>query len=393
MNIHIDPDIEADITQMFDKSGTPHAVVVIKQCFSIPLNDNEQPKPLAKNWSLFYEDIFVDEPGISPTLFENDFVLKKQKCDIVVNAKAYSTQAQAKEASFLVGFRVNDCNKTAEVTNEQSKSVEKSQTEPVWLHYGSTWGGTWQTKKQETVVFTDNPVGKGYVPKKYQDIRNNATLPAVLYPNTRSGAIDPETLQPCAFSTLARNATPRLGYAGTYDDTWYNEVFPLLPTDFDERFFQCVPEDQQIPFPVGGEIVKFISLHPTKSRISFNLPTLMMPVVLKDAQANLYKPIPVVDTIQFDLEKQEFALVWRCQHPLKRSLREIEVAIIGNIDQATCEGLLDCAGGGCGDTGGEPCCGGCAEGEECEGDDTAKSKHKHSSGSQAQAVHTYEPQA
>ena len=37
-----------------------------------------------------------------------------------------------------------------------------------------------------------------------------------------------------------------LSYAGTYDQNWLDNVFPFLPADFDERYYQAAPEDQQI---------------------------------------------------------------------------------------------------------------------------------------------------
>ena len=43
--------------------------------------------------------------------------------------------------------------------------------------------------------------------------------------------------------------------AGTYDQKWLDEKFPFLPEDFDKRYFQSAPEDQQTDTLEGGEPV------------------------------------------------------------------------------------------------------------------------------------------
>src|SRR5215469_9031201 len=42
---------------------------------------------------------------------------------------------------------------------------------------------------------------------------------------------------PAGFGFIAANWLPRLSFAGTYDRAWDDERKPLLPTDFDRRFF------------------------------------------------------------------------------------------------------------------------------------------------------------
>jgi hypothetical protein len=60
--------------------------------------------------------------------------------------------------------------------------------------------------------------------------------------------------------------------AGTYDDKWAKERQPLLALDFDERFYQCAPPDQQTKgFLVGGELIELINMTPS-GRLSFRLP-------------------------------------------------------------------------------------------------------------------------
>ena len=55
--------------------------------------------------------------------------------------------------------------------------------------------------------------------------------------------------RPMAFGPIGRGWPSRIRYAGTYDQNWIDNVFPFLPDDFDTRYFQCAPEDQQIAVP------------------------------------------------------------------------------------------------------------------------------------------------
>ena len=57
--------------------------------------------------------------------------------------------------------------------------------------------------------------------------------------------------KPMALGPLGRGWSSRARYAGTYDQQWLDDVFPFLPKDFDVRYYQAAPEDQQIPLPKG----------------------------------------------------------------------------------------------------------------------------------------------
>ena len=80
--------------------------------------------------------------------------------------------------------------------------------------------------------------------------------------------------QPAGFGVVASHWMPRLKYGGTYDAAWQKNRFPLLAADFDPRFFQCAPEDQQAALR-GGETVELTNLTPD-GRLTFELPRLWL---------------------------------------------------------------------------------------------------------------------
>jgi hypothetical protein len=74
------------------------------------------------------------------------------------------------------------------------------------------------------------------------------------------------------FGPFVRVWMPRRKHAGTYDAAWEKERQPLPPRDFDERFHQCAPEDQQVPgYLRGGESVELFNLSPS-GYLKFALP-------------------------------------------------------------------------------------------------------------------------
>ena len=74
------------------------------------------------------------------------------------------------------------------------------------------------------------------------------------------------------FGAVASYWAPRNAYAGTYDGAWIEKRKPLLPADFDPRFFHFAPIDQQFDRSLrGGEPVELVNLTP-QGRVVFELP-------------------------------------------------------------------------------------------------------------------------
>lgn len=156
-------------------------------------------------------------------------------------------------------------------------------------------------------------------------------------PNTEelSGTVkNPQgNYRPMAFGPIARSSTSRAKYAGTYDQNWIDNVFPFLPADFDERYYQSAPEDQQIDYPLGGEEVVLLNLTPA-GRAEFKLPTIDMPVTFyyknseeKETKANL-------DTVIIEPELNRFIFAWRSTIPLKKNMFEMAQVVVGTMPRA-----------------------------------------------------------
>src|SRR5262249_4586541 len=127
-------------------------------------------------------------------------------------------------------------------------------------------------------AYLPNPVGRGW----HKHLKS-AWVDGQPLPNTEelgqpisspSGKYKPVALGP-----LGRGWPQRAHYAGTYDDQWLADVFPFLPKDFDERYYQAAPSDQQVDWPKGPLQVVLSNLTPDSVR-HFELPSFDSPVTV-----------------------------------------------------------------------------------------------------------------
>jgi hypothetical protein len=193
------------------------------------------------------------------------------------------------------------------------------------IDYDCAFGGVDDTNPKNPVTFLANPVGVGFHRKQKSALGN-------VLPNTeetrRRIRSHRRKAKPMAFGPLGRSWPPRARFAGTYDQEWLDERAPFFPDDFDYRYFQAAPSDQQIPFPQGGEQVVLTHLTPT-ARLRFRLPDLDMPVLLIPYRGEDIQTAAVADTLFFEPDLERFSVTWRVSWPLRRNAFDMREAIVG----------------------------------------------------------------
>lgn len=245
-----------------DRSGAEVWLVVVKCTYDIAPDGSteiaaEQPPVLR---IAQYNTV----PGGSSLRFDADMNLTKTATDIVVAGHAYAPGGDAVE-SMDVGVRVGPVRKVLRVSGDRTWSgFGPSAPEPFLtmpLVYERAFGGV-DTKSSQPDRAWDwrNPVGTGFAVSR-EHLRGVA-LPNVEYPGELVSSWK-DRPRPAGFGPIDRPWQPRAGFAGTCDERWANDRHPLAPEDFDDRFFQCVPQDQQAPgFLRGGEPVVLHHLTP-----------------------------------------------------------------------------------------------------------------------------------
>jgi hypothetical protein len=154
-----------------------------------------------------------------------------------------------------------------------------------------------------------NPVGLGFAASGSNKNFTGLPVPNML-PVDASFQRPTSSAPVVGFSWIAPNWEPRVDLAGTYDDAWLKNRMPNLPDDFQDRFFNAAPVDQQLKNPIqGGEVVQVENATP-KGRLEFTVPkeTLRLSVCLGD---DLLEQEMRCDTAIVHAEKQWLSLVWR----------------------------------------------------------------------------------
>jgi hypothetical protein len=124
------------------------------------------------------------------------------------------------------------------------------------------------------------------------------------------------------FGATPREAKPRRALAGTYDERWQRERAPLLPEDFDERFFLAAfPELVAVPHLIGDErvIAEGVSMLGT---LDLRLPGLRLQVeVFVGREAD--RGPALLDTVVLEPEVEHLTLVWRRRVPCPLGIQDL----------------------------------------------------------------------
>ncbi|HYO56488.1 DUF2169 domain-containing protein [Archangium sp.] len=218
------------------------------------------------------------EPGRSSLLYDVELTSFKLATDVLLHGHAYAPGGRPVKR-LEVGMRVGSVVRSLLVWGnrfwrKRSGTLVLSEPEPftrMSLSYENAQGGSESGEGPEpTACERRNPVGTGFATRVERLVDQRA-------PNIE----DPRAMitswqdrpRPAGLGPIARDWSPRLERAGTYDERWQRERHPLPPNDFDERFHQCAPDEQQVPgFLKGGEPVLLLNLFPHTERLNFTLP-------------------------------------------------------------------------------------------------------------------------
>lgn len=330
----------AGYTLGLDKTGAEHVVVAVKGTFTLP-RTGEVARLAETQVPLVDADLFTGEPGRSATLVECDYVLEKPRCDVLLNGSAYAPGGRPTERT-VVGLQVGGWRKAFAVWGDRvwrSAAVDYTPSAPVRferipISYDNAFGGTDDRTRDPAQIrsYLPNPIGRGW----HHHIRRELVIdsPVSNTEEMNDPVRDPKgSYRPMAFGPIGRGWPSRIRHAGTYDQDWIDNVFPFLPADFNTRYFQSAPEDQQIAPPHGGETVVLVNLTPDGRR-EFALPRIEMPVVFFRRRAERVEKTGTLDTLLFEPDAERFCMVWRASVRLERDIFELSQAAVGRMSRA-----------------------------------------------------------
>ncbi|MEW8307513.1 MAG: DUF2169 domain-containing protein [gamma proteobacterium symbiont of Ctena orbiculata] len=315
--------------------GRELLVVIVKGTFAMPERGG-QPDYTEPQKPLVEADIYTGEPGFSAPLHELDYAPFKRHCDVLLIGSAYSPREKP-AARVEVTLRLGPLLKSFAVTGDRFWESGNIAIRPGYagifdrmpISYDCAFGGIDDHHKNinKHSVFMKNPVGKGYHRELSRSFVNGSPMP-----NTeelkRPVTMPNGTYTPMSFGPVGRSWVPRLQLAGTYDQNWHDNIFPLPPADFDSAYFQSAPVDQQIPYPQGGERV-FLENLTEEGHTGFTLPEIEVPVVFFYQMGKSIEKKAVIDTIVLEPDQGLFSMTWRTFVPLNKNILEIPQILIG----------------------------------------------------------------
>ncbi|WP_318364569.1 DUF2169 domain-containing protein [Enterobacter sp.] len=356
---------------MDDRHGERHRVVVMKTGFRLIQDEKGRwQTQLMENPALplCTEDVFAGELNRSPVLRESDLAPLKPACDILVNGTAHTPGGIAvpeMTAGLLMRSPAGEvlADKKLRITGprfyrQQAVTGQWYETEPepfttLPLDHRYAFGGECRVEAGSRyadripeahrltgaqrqahpdkdnpplahTVCPVNPLGQGYSQAWYLKA---CSLRQVDAPRILAAA-SPFTLnefvacldghadwsapafQPAGFGCISRSWLPRLPLAGTYDRHWLATRHPGLPDDFDFRYWNGAPRDQQIPFPLPGASFVLTGFRP-EGELRFTLPAHQGRILLRTVSGHRLSLPMLTDTLEIDTDALTVALTWR----------------------------------------------------------------------------------
>jgi hypothetical protein len=332
--------MQAGYTQGLRPDGRELLVAVIKGTFTLPRN-GEPPKLADEQLPLVEADVFGGEPGFSAPLYESDYAPHKPRCDVTLNGSAHAPGGK-RTTRVSVGIKIGRVAKVFDVVGDRRWEAGLGgvgpgpaapfETKPI--SYDVAFGGVdrFSEDPSEHDAFMANPCGVGF-----RKGLTTGPIDGTPMPNTEERGKPVKSplgrYPPMSLGPMGRGWAPRYELAGTYDEDWLENVFPFLPADFDERYFQCAPEDQQTDHLVGGETVTLVNLTPDGRRV-FELPRMEVPVHFFLRNGERVDASPRADTLHLDPDAERFVMVWRAHLPLRRNMFEVAQVVAGKKSRA-----------------------------------------------------------
>lgn len=260
-----------------DRNGAEIWLVAVKATFTIHPDGSTEIAPEQPPVTLAPR--YRGDPAASSLLFDTDLVRTKTATDVILHGHTYAPEGKLVRA-IDVGLQVGSVlSKRLRIFGDRYWeegifSPAISEPEPfdkMPIIYENAFGGMdqYESTPEQPVLEARNPVGKGF-----------ATRPAHIIGQALPNVEDPDDLisswknrpAPAGFGPLAPHWAPRIKWAGTYDEHWLKSRQPLLPDDFDDRYYHCAPSDQQVTgYLQGGEEVTLVNLTPG-GLLQFRLP-------------------------------------------------------------------------------------------------------------------------
>ena len=331
--------------RQFDQNGQLDCVVSAKGTFRhvqdrfLELADEQEPF----QWTDEYEG----DPHRSLLVRLTDLTPDKPGTDVTFLGGSYAPDGRAQK-TWVAALQIGQITKSLIVSGKRElrpqiiqpkKSIlgspksadglswKLSEPEPaqsIPMDWYLAYGGGTKGKPGPMCIGGDevelaNPLGCGCV--REMDLKNVRPVSAPQIVSTddefKGGH---KQASPAGFGPIPPWWPQRNRFAGTYDDKWLETRHPLLPFDFDRRFWNCAPEDQvAVPFLQAGTQYRLINLHPELAEARGFLPDVQLGIRCQVDERDEWH-VANLDGVHFDWRQDDRVLLtWRARFPLPQA--------------------------------------------------------------------------
>jgi hypothetical protein len=283
---------------------------------------------------------YFGDPNLSSYKYEPETAFIKPTTDVVLIGHAHAPRSGVNET--LVSLQAGPIKKTMKVVGDRvwGKALGKTMMtnpvpfEKIPLIYERAFGG-WDRSHSDPTKHTfepRNPVGTGFRSKKgnFEEGIRLPNLEDPKYPLKSYG----DTPPPAGFGFISPNWQPRAARAGTYDDKWMKERMPLLPTDFDRRFFNAASTGLIASGYLKGNEPVLIENASPSGKMTFQLPGVPPPKIHVELRGGVHHDLTTnLDTVIINTYENVLFLLWRTHLEVRRGPQDV-VAI-----QVSAEGV------------------------------------------------------
>lgn len=323
-NLNNSTDFSAAATLVADKEGRDIWLTVVKATFDVA--PDGAATPAAVQWPVLYAPLFSGDATRSSLLADSDIDYTKAGVDVLVQGTACAPDGTLVH-ELVVGLEVEGRRKLLRVHGprhwcRRQLGIGLSDAEPfahLPLAYEHAFGGF---DPGDEAVFDDrNPAGTGFA----TDAKRLLDLPAPRI-EYDGAPIAHDRARPAGFGPIARHWRPRREFAGTYGPHWEDQRMPLLPLDFDERYFCCAPQDQQFDKLPPQALIRVAGMRP-EGVMAFRLPRLALGVNVRVGRQSTARR-PSLRTVQVLPDPRQVVLTFADAMPctgMKYEISDAEV--------------------------------------------------------------------
>jgi len=337
----------------FHRDGTDMAVLAVRGSFHVVAN---APLVLApRQDELELADRYEGDPSSGLLVRACDIVPFKPAADLTILGASWAPHG-VEARSWLAGVRLGKLEKVVRVHGPrawrcaakpegdekdgapgQKKEWVLSPALPVKavaLDWRGAFGGALPgTGDGQTPVdvHRHNPIGCGIVDAQHSPM--DADIPAPCIEDPADPVLDwrRRDYVPQGFRPLPPVWRPRQQFTGTFDDAWLEAKHPLLPDDFDYRFYQyAAPGLIHQERLNGDEELQLLHMHPDHAHIQVWLPGVRLSATAhrNDGHAEVLEM--ALDGVHVDMMNSGLAavfLTWRCWVPKRSGIPLMELRI------------------------------------------------------------------